>query len=199
MRVHRLFSILVAILTFFVMTGNVQDAEAQDSGSDQDASECAERTLSIEKRLLTIEEAIANLNKQTPKARPEDWSSYFGQPPMRAIVAARLKHDEPIGGGVWKGRLISPDPNKVNIVDYERVVNAGAKLALVNLCDEDVTFTFDPALLVEGYVFTVPADEVRIVTVKTGVKVDKDDDKRFFSVVSDTAFGGLPGPIVLIP
>jgi hypothetical protein len=196
MDLRRLFVAAVVALTMVSIAG-IRFAEAQESTPKMEEFDPQEWTLSVEKRLITIEEALKEMSNRYPTTGPGVNFSLPG--PTRAIVVARLKDDKPLGGGVWKGRIISPDPNMGKGDGYFRHVEPGAPLVLVNLCDEAVTFTFSQNILEEGYVFTVPADGVMTVSVKPGVVITDTDDGRFFTVSSDSAFSGLPGPFILIP
>ncbi len=184
--------VLISVFTAGALFIGAQESQSEGSGSDSPAS-----SLAIEKRLLSLEEAMEALRQQYPTTGVA--TKFPAQPPTRAIVAARLLDDKPDSGGVWKGRLISMDTAVSSASNYVRHVDPGAKLVLVNLCDEPVKFTFHESLLEEGYVFTVPMDGVVTVTVKTGVEVGNGNDKSKFSVSSDTYFSSLPGPHVFIP
>ena len=138
----------------------------------------------------------------TPMGTPDLSAMFVPTQGARAMVAAKLKQDEPAAGSnaPWPCRLIHADPNLALTDPYEIYVTAGAPLILVNLSDEKIPFTFGANLFVEpGNSFTVPPSGVKLLTLKQGLSPIGQGGPRSVITLGGNCFKWLPGPKLYLP
>jgi len=83
-------------------------------------------------------------------------------------------------------------------------VNQGQQLALINLSDEPVMFTFPTAPLrkvIRGseHEFWVQPSEIRLLRIRNNITVTKKDPELKITIGNDGCLSHLPGPHMFIP